>query len=276
MVIFCPQERGISVGIGRGVAHITLHVCVVDVTRVFYRYTFVLACVARLTVALYAIGAAGDMNERGTVKVIELGTGVTRFASRRCRHVCHRFEYHIRVQLRRSTVTGNAITHEPFVVHRPAFKFNCIGMAQAARLQSRKVVRRLARHTLRLAVMAGFTVARFTGGYTGMGKTLYLETGRAAVAGITGLGGLHVVDRLGRSSDAASGGVTTRTILGGVLEDAVQVALLTTQGRVNVFKYESGFGVIEKRLAGGGCCLGDRGKTQCHTKKQRLGECAVF
>jgi hypothetical protein len=85
-----------------------------------------------------------------------------------------------------------------------------------------------------------------------MGKTLDLKAGCTAMAGVTRPGGLHVIDRLGRGADPAAGGVTTRAILGCILEDAVQVALLTTQRGVNIFKYESGFGVIKKCFASGG------------------------
>lgn len=124
--------------------------------------------------------------------------------------------------------------------------------------------------------MTGLAVANFARRYAGMGEALDLETGRAAVAGVTLFSGMNVIDRLGGSTDPAAGSVTTRTLLGGVFEDAIQVALLAAQRGVNIFQDESGFGVIEQCLAGSGGGLGERRKKQCRTKKQRLYNCAAL
>lgn len=148
VVIFCTQERGIAVGVGRSVAHITLYVRVVDVTRMFNGYTFILSSMAGLAVALYIVCTTCGVNKRGTIEVIELGTGVTGFASR-CRwDVCHWFEYHPRVQFCCGAMARDAITDKTLVIHRPASEFNCIGVTQSARLQRREVVSRFARDPL--------------------------------------------------------------------------------------------------------------------------------
>lgn len=116
--------------------------------------------------------------------------------------------------------------------------------------------------------MAGLTLAGLSGGYPGMVIAFYLEAGGTAVASVTGIGGLNVVDWLWCSTDTAAGGVTSRAILGGVFEYAIQVALLAAQSGMHIFQDESGFGVIEQHLGSACCSMSEGWEANCHAQQQ--------
>lgn len=78
-----------------------------------------------------------------------------------------------------------------------------------------------------------------------MVEILDLETGRAGMAGIARLVGEDVVDRFGRGADAAAERMTAGAVLGGVLEDAVHMALFAHQRNVHIAQQESGPGMVE-------------------------------
>lgn len=114
------------------------------------------------------------------------------------------------------TAAGNAS-----VVHALTDERAGIGMARFTGQLRREMRRRFADHPEILAVVASGTAA----GYPEMLVAFYQEVGCADVAGVTFAGCRYMVDRFGRGRNSRAGGVTTRTYLGSVLENAFDVAL---------------------------------------------------
>lgn len=84
-------------------------------------------------------------------------------------------------------------------------------------------------------------------------ETLDEETGWTGMAGIACTGCLNVIDRLRRCANPASKGVATGTIFGGVLEYAIDMALLAPQGSMHIPEQEPCLCMIE--WSGAGCSL---------------------
>lgn len=152
---------------------------------------------------------------------------------------------------RRAAVAGKAPAGHSRMVHLPAEERAGVSVAALARQFRRKVIRRFAHHPQGLPIVASCAIAR----YADMLVTLHQEVRRADVAGIAGAGGGYVIDGLRRRRNPGAGRVASGTILGRVLENSVDVALLALQGGVHVLKYKPRFRVIERnrllRLNGG-------------------------
>ena len=103
-------------------------------------------------------------------------------------------------------------------------------MTRLARQQCREVVHRLAHDPQRLAVVTGITVAC----YTDMFIALHQEVGCALVTGIARTGCRYMVDRFGCGGNPGSSGMATRTFLGRVLENTLDVTLLALQCCMNI------------------------------------------
>ena len=220
-------------------------------------------------------GAAGTCDNRGVViGRSEECTSVMAYAAiGRRRDMCHRLADD---PGKLSAMAGCAIAGQAGVIHSPAQEGIGAGMAGFARQQSRKVVGRFADDAERLSIVAGDTAIRDGDiGHAHVIEALHQETGRARVAGIAGLGGLHMIHGFGSGADAASNGVTAAAVFRGVLEDAIDVALFAPQRGMYVAQQESGFGMVERggiswRLhrAGHGLRLGGLCKAGQQAKQQ--------
>jgi len=110
---------------------------------------------------------------------------------------------------------------------------------------------------------------------TGVSEALHQKTGRAGMANIAGLVGLNMIVGFGGGTDAAAKRVAARTILRGVFEDSVHMALFAFQGGVDASGQESRFRVVER--SGGRCCrLRKRSEKQECACQQGWGNSAGF
>lgn len=116
-----------------------------------------------------------------------------------------------------------------------------IFMAELARLLRREVIRRFAHDPQGLPVVASRTLA----GYGDMAKAFYQEAGGTDMAGITRKSCGNMIYRLWKRGNSRSGVVAAGTVFGSVLEYAVDVALFTHQGRMDLSENKSCFRVIE-------------------------------
>jgi hypothetical protein len=101
-------------------------------------------------------------------------------------------------------------------------------------------------------------------GDTHVVKTFHLEIGGAGVAGITRGRCLNVIDGLRSGGHSCANRMTTGTILGGIFEYAINVALFASQCEVNVFQHKSGLRMVKRAGIRGrfGCRLGLNRKTK--------------
>ncbi len=164
------------------------------------------------------------------------------------------------------------------MIHSCAEEGRGVGVAAFARHQGREVGGGLAHNTQRLVVMAIHAIAR----HPDVLVAAHQEIGCADVAGIAFCRCRHVIRGLGFRADARAGGVAARAVFGGILENALDVALFALQCSVNVPEDEAGSGVVRGSFDAGclgrcllGCCpsFGCIGREcQGRDKTQRAGQ----
>jgi hypothetical protein len=116
-----------------------------------------------------------------------------------------------------------AAANDSRMIHPPIAECCCIGMAGFTRHESWIVICRFAQNTQRLTIVAGRAISE----YTDMIIAFCQEGGRADMTGVTVAARWHwyMIERSWRGTYSRTCRVTSRTKLGRILENAVDVAL---------------------------------------------------